>query len=172
MIKKHSNNVLSADNQQERLNKINPWYVAGFVEGEGTFHVALYKDVKMKTGIKVIPEFHVNQSQLRLETLKAIKRYFNCGYLKQNHAKRKEDDTYVFVVRNRQDLMEKIIPFFQKYKFLSNKQKTFKLFRKIVELMNQNKHLTKSGVKMILNLAYKMNQQGKYRKKNKADLLI
>ena len=44
-----SENVLSADNQQERAKRsINPWYIVGFVEGEGTFHIALYKDPRMK----------------------------------------------------------------------------------------------------------------------------
>ena len=53
-------NVLSADNQQGRLqHQIHPWYVTGFVDGEGSFHIALYKDIRMKTGWKIIPEFHV-----------------------------------------------------------------------------------------------------------------
>ena len=169
---KHSDNVLSADNQQERLNNINPWYITGFVEGEGTFHVALYKDLKMKQGIKVIPEFHVNQSQLRLETLKFIQQYFDCGYLKQNHIKRKKDDTFVFVIRNRNDLLNKIIPFFEKYKFLSKKQKTFNYFKKIIIMMNNQEHLTKSGIRKIIELSYKMNENGKYRKTKKQDLFI
>ena len=61
-----SENVLSADNQQERVKvKLDPWYIVGFVEGEGTFHIAFYIDPRMKTKLKVIPEFHVNQSYLR-----------------------------------------------------------------------------------------------------------
>ncbi len=172
MNKYHSENVLSADNQQERLKQINPWYIVGFVEGEGTFHVALYKDTKMKHGIKIIPEFHVNQSYLRIETLEVIQKYFKCGYLKQNHAKRKSDDTYVFVVRNREDLINKIIPFFGKYQLLSEKQGTFNLFKTIVGLMNNNEHLTKNGIKQIVDLSYKMNQNGKYRKTKKQDLLV
>jgi len=118
---KHSNKVLSADNQQERLKIINPWYIVGFTEGEGTFHIAFYKDPQMKQGIKVIPEFHINQSYLRLEILEIIKKYFDCGYLKQNHVKNKKDDTFVFVVRNRDDLINKIIPFFEKHNFISDK---------------------------------------------------
>ena len=62
-----SENVLSADNQQERPNTVlNPWYIVGFVEGEGTFHIAFYRDPNMKQRIKVIPEFHINQSYLRI----------------------------------------------------------------------------------------------------------
>ena len=141
MNKKYSNNVLSADNQQERLKQISPWYIVGFVEGEGTFHLALYKDSKMKQGIKIIPEFHVNQSYLRIETLKVIQEYFKCGYLKQNNIKHEKDDT-------------------------------FELFKRIVSLMGEGKHLTKRGTRQIVELSYRMNQGGKYRKTNKQDLLI
>ncbi len=169
---KHSDNVLSADNQQERLKHINPWYIVGFTEGEGTFHVAFYKDPQMKQGIKVIPEFHINQSYLRLEILETIKKYFDCGYLKQNHVKNKKDDTYVFVVRNRDDLIDKIIPFFEKYNFISDKQKSFTIFKQIVFLMQSGAHSNRAGIKKIINLAYKMNVNGKYRKTKKQDLYL
>ena len=172
MNKYRSDNVLSADNQQERLKKINPWYIVGFVEGEGTFHVALHKDPRMKQGIKVIPEFHVNQSILRMETIKAIQNYFECGYLKQNHIQRKNDDTYVYVVRDRKDLLEKIIPFFEKYPFLSDKKDTFNIFKRITIMMNNGEHLSKSGVRKIVDLAYRMNQNGKYRKIKKENLFL
>ena len=163
---------MSADNQQERLDKIlNPWYIVGFVEGEGTFHIAFYQDPRMKQNIKVIPEFHVNQSYLRIVTLRAIKKYFGCGYIKANHAKRANDDTCVYVVRERKDLLNKIIPFFRKYKLLSAKGKSFEIFAQVVELIVLGKHRTKSGVKRIINLAYKMNVNGKYRKISKVDLL-
>ena len=164
--------MLSADNQQERLTKkINPWYIVGFVEGEGTFHVAFYTDPHMKQKVKVIPEFHVNQSYLRISTLKEIQKYFACGYIKINHAKRENDDTYVFVVRNRDDLLKKIIPFFQNYKLRSIKQNSFKNFARIVEFMNLGKHRKKQGLKKIIELAYEMNLGGKYRQKSKEYLL-
>jgi len=167
-----SNNVLSADNQQERPTaKINPWYIVGFVEGEGTFHIAFYADPRMKQNIKVIPEFHVNQSYLRISTLKEIQKYFGCGYIKVNHARRVNDDTYVFVVRDRSDLLNKIIPFFRKYKLRSVKQESFEKFAKIVENINLGKHRERAGIRAIINLAYQMNVGGKYRQRNKQDLL-
>src|SRR3989338_7179010 len=121
-----SKKVLSADNQQGRVrNAPDPWYIVGFVEGEGTFHIAFYKDPRMRLSVKVIPEFHVNQSYLRIETLREIQEYFGCGYLKKNHAKSTYDTTYVYVVRDRIDLLEKIIPFFRQYPLRSVKQKSF-----------------------------------------------
>jgi len=168
-----SENVLSADNQQERPVKkvLNPWYIVGFTEGEGTFHVAFYLDPNMKQKIKVIPEFHVNQSYLRISTLQEIEKYFGCGYIKVNHAKRKNDDTYVFVVRDRQDLLEKIIPFFRKYQLRSIKYDSFEKFAIILEYMKLGKHREKAGLKKIIRLAYQMNLGGKYRQVKKEYLL-
>ena len=167
-----SDNVLSADNQQERPKcKVNPWYIVGFVEGEGTFHIALYKDPNMKTGVKIIPEFHVNQSYLRISTLKEIQKYFGCGYIKVNHAKRENDDTYVLVVRDRDDLLKIIIPFFKRYPLRSIKNDSYLIFSRIVEMMNSGKHRSKDGVKKIIKLAYQMNANGKYRAKRKEEIM-
>ena len=68
-----SDNVLSADNQQGRLQE---WYVSGFVDGEGSFHIALYKDVRMKMGWKVIPEFHVSQRVSSRSVLDSLVQFF------------------------------------------------------------------------------------------------
>lgn len=166
-----SNNVLSADNQQERLKKLNPWYIVGFVEGEGTFHIALYKDSRMCTRIKVIPEFHINQSHLRLVTLEKIRDFFDCGYIKDNHKAKSNDVTKVYVVRDRKDLKKKLVPFFEKYPLLSNKQKDFELFKEVVSLVDQGEHRKITGIKKILRLAYQMNSQGRYRQVKLNDLL-
>ena len=167
-----SNNVLSADNQQERSrSSLDPWYITGFVEGEGTFHIAFYKDPRMKQGVKVIPEFHVNQSYLRLQTLEGIQKYFDCGYIKENHKNSARDTTYVYVVRDREDLLKKIIPFFYQYPLHSVKRESFHLFARVVLLVSKGKHLEQEGMKAIIQLAYRMNVDGKYRKRNKNQFL-
>lgn len=165
-----SEKVLSADNQQERSISIQPWYITGFSEGEGTFHIALYKDPKMETSVKVIPEFHINQSYLRISTLREIQQYFGCGYIKANHVKNSRDTTYVYVVRNRDELLKKIIPFFERYKLRSVKQLSFETFAKIVRMMAKGQHRTKAGVRKIIDLAYTMNVDGKYRLRKKEEL--
>ncbi len=161
--------MLSADNQQERLkeNTLHPWYISGFVEGEGSFHVALYKDPHMRTGIKVIPEFHINQSYLRLITLLMIQKFFKCGYIKENHRSNKKDVTRVYVIRNRKDLLEKIVPFFMKYPLLSEKQNSFLKFKQILEMIQNGEHRKKFGMRKIISLAYTMNNNGIYRQNDK-----
>ena len=158
-------NVLSADNQQGRLQQqIAPWYVSGFVDGEGSFHIALYKDARMKTGWKIIPEFHVSQRVSSRSILDRFVLFFAGGYVKANHRTNPHDVTYVYVVRDRNDLLKKIIPFFEKYPLQTEKANDFRLFARIVRMMSGNRHLTPSGVKKIISLAYQMNGAGRYRR--------
>jgi hypothetical protein len=64
-----SDNVTSAVNQQERLDP----YIAGFVDGEGSFHVAVQRHPTTRLGWQLVPEFHVSQDVSRAEILYLIR---------------------------------------------------------------------------------------------------
>lgn len=157
-------NAMSADNQQGRV-QLEPWYISGFVDGEGSFHIALYQDSGVRSGWRVIPEFHVSQRESSKHVLEEVKNFFQCGNLKPNHRTNPKDVTYVYVVRNREDLLHKIVPFFFQYPLRTEKSKDFLLFVEVMKRMENNDHITKEGVKEIINLAYQMNGQGRYRRK-------
>jgi hypothetical protein len=156
---------MSADNQQERLSN----YISGFVDGEGSFHIAIQKSPNLKFGYQLLPEFHVSQSADRDTVLKLIKDLWKCGYIKANFPGR--DNNLVFVVRNRLDLLNKVIPFFREYPLLSDKQKDFEKFAYIVEEMHKGNHLNKKHFIKMIRLAFSMNGLGKYRKLNKNEIL-
>src|SRR5262245_32651267 len=120
---------MSADNQQERLNN----YISGFVDGEGSFHIAIQKSPSLTFGYQLLPEFHVSQSIERATVLELIKDVWKCGYIKPNF--RNHDNNLVYVVRNRTHLLQIVIPFFRKYPLLSDKQKDFEKFAYVVEQM-------------------------------------
>ena len=165
-------NVMSAGNQQGRLqHRLAPWYVSGFVDGEGSFHVALYADPRMKTGRKVIPEFHVSQRETSRRVLDALVNFFGCGYVKANHRKNPRDVTHVYVVRDRDDLLKKIIPFFRRYPLHTEKANDFNIFAGIVQRMTKGEHRTANGIRHIVNEAYKMNGAGRYRQRPKEKML-
>ena len=160
-------NVLSAGNQQGRSGSgLTSGYVSGFVDGEGSFHIAIYKDPRMKTGIKMIPEFHVSQRVTSRSVLDRLVDFFGCGYVKANHATNSNDRTYVYVVRNREALLTRIIPFFRKNLLQTEKANDFATFAKIVEAMAEGSHRNESGVRGILELAYQMNGGGRYRRQD------
>src|SRR2546427_10838585 len=65
-----SDNASGAVNQQERLDA----YIAGYVDGEGSFHVAVQRNPWTRAGWQLVPEFHVSQSPERRQVLDLIER--------------------------------------------------------------------------------------------------
>ena len=147
------------------MGEVDGSYIAGFVDGEGSFHVAFQKRPDLKFGWQAIPEFHISQNFTSREVLEEIKSFLGCGYIKPNDAPGKRDKTLVYVVRDRNDLLNRIIPFFLKFPLRTAKRDDFETFREIVLMMNKNHHLTFFGFQEITRLAFKMNANGKYRKR-------
>ena len=162
-----SNNVTSAVNQQERLVRIG--WVVGFVDGEGCFSIGFVKQpdrqesTRMRRGYKlgyqVSHEFAVAQGAKSLESLKVLQRYFGIGSIHPNRRyDNHKEDMYRFTVRRRDDLLEVIIPFFQKYQLLTVKRKDFEKFVQCVQLMKEKKHLTQEGIIAIAKITSTMNR--------------
>lgn len=153
-----SKNSSSADNQQERLKTIG--WIIGYIDGEGCFSVSLIKNKTTKTGWQVFPEFVVTQGEKSLNTLRLIKNFFGCGnlFINRRYDNHKEN-LYRYCVRSRQDLEEKIIPFFQKNQLKSAKRKDFKKFVTIIKLMKKNEHFTKKGIGKIAKIIQTMNRR-------------
>ena len=77
-----SDNALGAVNQQERLDA----YIAGYVDGEGSFHVAVQRNLCTHLGWQLVPEFHVSQNRERRQVLDLIAWRFGCGRIRENHS--------------------------------------------------------------------------------------
>ena len=63
----------------------------------------------------------------------------------------------VYCVSNLQDLLGAVIPHFEKFPLITQKQIDFELFKKIVVLVSQKQHLTPEGLNRILGLRAAMN---------------
>ena len=107
-------------------------YIAGFVDGEGSFHIAFQRNPDVRIGWQAVPEFHVSQNVSSRHVLEAIRDRLDCGVIKANHRGSRNDQTHVLVVRNRQDLTMKVIPFFDRYPLHTMKKNDFESFKRIV----------------------------------------
>lgn len=173
-------NETSADNQQERLSiedvKVTSeqesipthiaWYLSGFVDGEGSFNISLRKKKDYRIGWQPVLSFNVSQRERTL--LDWMKAYFRCGIVK-----RRKDGLHSYDVTNPKDLLNRIIPFFEKYYFLSQRKKeNFMLFKKAVDLMVNKRHLKLKGFKELLDIRAKINKgKGRTRKYTKQKVL-
>ena len=145
-----------ADDQQERLDG----YIAGYVDGEGSFSVTVNRNPTSRFKLQLVPEFHVSQNGDRREVLDLIQKRLGCGYIKRNG---KKDRVIVFVVRRRQDLLTKVIPFFERTPLISSKQSEFETFAKVVNAMALGEHLSELGFSQLLELGLSMNGHGRFR---------
>ena len=153
------NNASSADNQQERLT-IASWIV-GFVDGEGSFLVSIFRNKTTKLGWQVFPEFIVTQGAKSVHVLEGIKRFFDCGNVFINRrSDNHHEHLYRFCVRSMKDLREKIIPFFEGYQLRTAKREDFKKFKQVLMLMEKGTHCTKAGLTRIRSIASTMNRKG------------
>ena len=135
-------------------------YITGYVDGEGCFSVTFNRRPAMNTGWELRPSFSVSQNEDRRQVLDKIREYFGCGYIRRDYS----DKTVKFEIRDHKELMTKVIPHFQKYPFISAKQKDFNLFVRICGMVDARKHLTRNGFVEIVELAYQMNSSGKRRR--------
>lgn len=153
-----SDNVRDAENQQERL--IYSGWITGFVDGEGCFSCPVVRNRVMTLGWQVQPAFTVVQSAGSRDVLEEMCRFFGCGRLSMNrrHDNHREDLAR-WVVNRFADLRDEIVPFFQEHQLRTAKRDNFEKFAKIIEIMDQGRHLTVPGIAEIAEISQTMNQR-------------
>jgi hypothetical protein len=136
-------------------------YIAGFTDGEGSFNISMIKRPDYVGKWKVLASFNISQKDLVI--LSYIKDIFGCGTLRE-----RPDGIVYFEVTNIKSLMDKVIPFFNRFTFLSaNKKKNFLIFSEIVTLMAKGEHLKEEGFWKIVHLRETLNKgKGRKRKYN------
>lgn len=165
-----SENTSSADNQQVTDYKISDEYFCGFVDGEGCFYVGFGKRKDLPLKWQIITEFHLSQNPGGKIVLDSFRRRLGCGYIKPNHPGSQRDKTWVLIVKDREELGKKLIPFFIKHPLKTGKEKEFQVFRQVLEIIQEGSHLKKEGFKKIVELVFSLPRVTKKRY-SKVDLL-
>jgi len=135
-------------------------WIIGYVDGEGCFSVSLFRNKTTKFGWQVFPEFVVTQGEKSKNHFEILLKFFKCGKVFVNKRyDNHNENLYRYCVRSKKDLTEIIIPFFDKNRLKTAKKEDFKIFAKIVAMMNENEHSKLSGMKKIAKMIEKMNHR-------------
>ena len=103
--------------------------------------------------------FNVSHSDKVILAL--FKRYLGCGTLRG-----RPDGVWYFEVNNFNAIEEKVIPFFDRFRFLSAKKKRdFSKFRQMAKIIGEGNHLSNEGIQSILDIRKDMNDGGVGRRK-------
>src|SRR5437588_8343155 len=166
-----SDNPEGAENQQERL--INLGWVNGFVDGEGCFSVSFVRQSDRtgrrgyRLGYQVAARFVVSQGASSVACLEELRRFFGVGYVYGNdrHDNHREHMRQ-YVVSDRWDLLETIVPVFQEHPLRTAKREDFEKFARVLDLTEEQRHLTPKGLAKIAEITQTMN-----RRKPRAELI-
>lgn len=132
-------------------------YLAGFVDGEGSFNVSFRPRSDYAFPWKVSLCFNVSQRDPAV--LRVLQASLGCGTMRQ-----RADGVWYFEVNTLGDIVHNVIPFFERFGFMSTKkQRDFLKFVQLASLLRDGRHLTREGVVEVLRIRLEMNDGGKRR---------
>ena len=121
----------------------DPFWVSGFVNGEGSFHVILFPSTRPTGGDggRVLVRFSIHLHIRDLEVLKGI-----ADYLSIDKKIGLSEKSANLQISNFSDIINKVIPFFNKFKVIGMKGLDFEDFKKISFIVQTKDHLKSESV--------------------------
>lgn len=129
----------------------DPNWLAGFVSGEGCFHVDIFRNKASKLGVAIKLVFKLSQHSKEVELMKSLKDYFGCGNIY------KYGEAFEYRVSKISDIQEKIIPFFKNYLILGVKSEDFADFCLALDIVKL-KNLTEEKLDKLKIIKSGMNK--------------
>ena len=131
---------------------LHPWFITGFVDGEGSFMIRVRRKPKYRLGFAVEAGFSITLHKKDLMILQEIQTYFGVGYIRNDL-----NNKVKFKVESVKDIVNKVIPHFEKYPLITQKLADYILFREVVNMMINKEHLTKKGLNKIVSIKAVIN---------------
>lgn len=116
-------------------------YLAGFIEGEASMSAGAKKNQTSKFKVYIDPEFNITQHVNGIPDLHLALCSFQTGRIRYKSG---SNATFVYTIDNRQNLKEKVLPFYEKYVYpygSGAKIQRAKIFQKLLILFEEKAHL-------------------------------
>lgn len=133
-------------------NNIDPYFITGISDAEGSFVCIIRKNSNSRIGWRVEVIFQIALHKKDLELLKLIKAYFgNTGIITESEL------MCAFRVSSPQQILGQVLSHFEKYPLITQKHADYLLFKEIVEMVLNKKHLNEEGLQEIINIRAYLN---------------
>lgn len=146
--------------QFTRPEYINPNWISGFSEGEGCFYISIFESKTIKSGFQVQLKFIISQHVRDSELIKSLTSHLNCGRY-QNSVSHVEG-TVNFIVTKNTEIINNIIPFFEKYPLHGVKNLDYMDFKRAVNIIENKGHLSVKGLEELQEIKVRMNRRRSY----------
>lgn len=127
--------------------KVDPWYVTGFIDGEGCFTLLINTETKKRKAFKSVyrywvVDFSVHLREDDVKILHRLQNFFGAGRV--NLVGQGEKRAAHLSVRDLTDLAQKVVPHFESYPLQAKKARDFLLWREAVLILDQTRRRKKS----------------------------
>jgi hypothetical protein len=130
-----------------RTLSLDNYWLAGFTQAEGCFHISIVKSKTHITGYSVILEYSLKQNDDL--PLKLLYNHLKMGNISQ-------DSSGIWCYKSTGlKTAVRIINYFDKYKLFGGKYVDYLKFRKVYIKITEGKHLENKGIKKIISIATK-----------------
>lgn len=143
---------------------ITPDWISGFTQSDGSF-VINYSTMKHGIPVRPTPVFNLTQSKVDYDLFIEIQKYLGIGKVYNNR------NNVTFVVRSIDEIVEVLLPLFDKHPLRGSKLAGYNIFKAVVLMIKEKKHLTLEGIIQILNLSYFMNKDTSLRTEKTKEIL-
>jgi LAGLIDADG endonuclease len=140
--------------------KLEPEWVQGFVDGEGSFQCEIYKSKRNNALIQINFSLQVKQNNHDVAILYAIKDFFNSGYLKPKYNMKNIEEilklsrtTTTYWTRD----YINVINFFNKYPLFTKKRLDLLDWKRLILLKINKTYLDEKGLNLMINIKNNMN---------------
>ena len=140
------------DKKHDYTSKLDPYFITGLTESEGSFSVGLHKDVRAKFKRNVNLRYKITMLENEIELLKEVESFFRCGYLYEH-----KDGTIDFVIRDYFSIKYILLPHFLKYPLRGTKYLDFLSFSEAINIIDNKEHLTEEGLLKLYKISKTMN---------------
>lgn len=130
---------------------IDPNFLTGFTDAEGSFVLSITKSDELKSGWVIKPRFSISLHKKDIFVLEAIKNYLGAGNIHKQ-----DTDSIQYRVSSIKDL-QLVIDHFDKYPLISQKFADYSLFKQAYLLLVNKEHLTPEGLLKIIEIKASIN---------------
>lgn len=139
------------------FNILNPAWVVGFIDGEGTFFVAVQKNTTLALGYQVQLQFSVSQHIRDIVLMNQFISFFGAGTVVSDGLSKVQ-----YRMRRFNDFEPSLFPLLDQFPLLTQKRFDAEAFRRVYTMMKSGQYLTQEGLDSIIAIKATMNNRRVY----------
>jgi hypothetical protein len=129
---------------------INPWFLTGFTDGEGSFIIYIKRNKNLKVGWNLELRFQIGLHKKDKYLLDQIKNYLGVGKIYKDRS-----HYFKFIVTSKD--LQVVIEHFEKYPLITQKLADYNLFKQAYNIILNKEHLTLEGLNRLVSIKGSLN---------------